>query len=141
MKLSRTPALAAASLLAVLAGCAATAPDAARNPPNQRLLNSVTQLERSARVLAQRADGIDRAFAQDAHALLSYASEFRTALVAGRASDSDLQGYFDALSSSYDALRSDAKSLDTMQANSAVELVSGPYQDVAAQMSAPHTSL
>ena len=134
-------ALAAASLLVLLAACAAAAPDATRSPPNQRLLTSVTGLERSARVLAQRADGIDRGFAQDAHDLLAHAAELRAAVAGGRATESDLQGYFEQLSGSYDALCADAKALDTRQATSAVGLVSGPYQDVAAQMNAPHSGL
>ena len=133
--------LAAASILIVLAACAATAPDTAKNPPNAQLLNAATALERNARVLAQRAGTIGSGFAQDADELLSHASEFRAALASGRGSADDLQAYFDQLTSSYDSLRSDAKTLDTTMAHSAVALVSGPYQDVAAHMNASHPGL
>lgn len=139
MNPARTPALAATSLLLALCACAGNPPSGGATP-NTRLLNTVTVLEKDARVLAQRADGIDRGFATDAHEFLKLASTMREGVARGRAKD-ELQGEFDALTDSYQSLQSDAKTLDVMQADSAIRLVSGAYDDLASQMNAPRSSL
>ena len=140
MDASRTPTLVAASLLVALAACANTAPRTS-SATNTRLADSATALEHNARILATRSDGLDQDFAQHAHELQQHAFDFREAAASGRASDSELRADFSAVTDSYDALRADAQQLNTTQATSAVGLVSGPYQDVAAQMGAPASGM
>jgi hypothetical protein len=140
MDASRTPTLVAASLLVALAACANTAPRTS-GANNTRLADAATALERNARILATRSDGVDQDFAQHAHEFQQHAFDFREAAASGRASDSELRADFSAVTDSYDALRAEAQQLNTTQATSAVGLVSGPYQDVAAQMGAPASGM
>jgi hypothetical protein len=139
---ARIPALTALSLLMVLAACAGAPPSATTGPPNKQLASLANVLWRNARVMATRADGMgDRAFSDDAQAFEQHALEFRDAAASSRASDSELQDAFDDLSSSYESLQADVKTLDKTQATSALELVSGPYQGVAALMAPPRSGL
>lgn len=140
MSLSRTKVPAVLSLLLVLAACA-SAPGPTTGAPNKELARLADVLWRNATVAAARADGVDRSFAEHAHAFEQQAREFREAAASPRTSDSDLQAMFDELSSSYESLQADVRTIDKMQATGAVELVSGPYQSIAALMAPNHSSL
>jgi hypothetical protein len=135
-----TPALPLLALVLVLAACAGAPPAATAGSPAQQLPALANVLWRNARVLSVRADGIDRGFADDAHAFEEYALEFRKA-TSSRASDSELQSAWDQLSNSYESLQADAKTLDKTQATSAIQLISGPYQNVAAVITPTRSGL
>jgi len=129
---SRTPALAAISLLVTLAACASNPP--ARGTANSQLAQSAEALEQNARVLASRSDAMPPSFKADAHELQQHAYDLRMATASGRASDSELRADFDQVTRSYQALRSEAQQLDSQEAHGALDLVDGPYHDVAAQL-------
>jgi hypothetical protein len=136
-----TAALPLVTLVLVLTACASTPPPAATaGSPAQQLPKLADVLWRNARVLSIRADGIDRGFADDAHAFEEYALEFRKA-TSRRASDSELQSAWDELSNSYESLQADAKGIDKTQATSAMQMISGPYQNVAAAMTPTRSGL
>ncbi len=145
MNLSRTKVLTVLSLLLVLAACAGAPPGAppgaTTGAPNKELARLANVLWRNATVTATRADGVDRAFGEHAHDFEQRALQFREAATSSRTSDSDLQAAFDELSSSYESLQADVKTIDKTQATSAVDLVSGPYQSIAALMAPNHSSL
>jgi hypothetical protein len=73
-------------------------------------------------------------FKADAHELQQHAYDLRMASASGRASDTELRADFDQVTRSYQALRSEAQQLDSEQATGALDLVNGPYHDVAEQM-------
>ena len=55
----------------------------------------------------------------------------------GRASDSELRADFESVSRSYHRLRNDVEQANSQQARADLDLVKGPYRDVAARMGEP----
>jgi outer membrane murein-binding lipoprotein Lpp len=134
MNLPQSLALAAATSLA-LAGCASTRPAAATHPASLQLAQSAETLDRSARLLASRADSEETpGFAVDAHELSRRAYDFRMAAASSNATESELQGEFDTLTRSYEAVRADVDRAGTTQARTDLGLVEDPYHDVARLM-------
>jgi hypothetical protein len=133
MDLPRTLALATASSLLALAGCADTRP-AATHPASLELAQSAETLDNNARVLATRADSETPGFAADAHELAQHAYDFHLAAASSNASEGELQSEFARVTDSYDRVRADVDHIDTAQARGDLGLVQDSYQDVASRM-------
>lgn len=140
MSFPQTLALAAATSLLALAGCASTRPaattaTAATHPASLELAQSAENLDQNSRVLASRADSEEvPGFANDAHELARRAYEFRLAAASSNATEGELQSEFDTLTRSYEAVNADVNRMDTTQARSDLALVQDPYHDVARLM-------
>jgi hypothetical protein len=133
MNLPRTLALATASSLLALAGCASTRPTAT-HPASLELAQSAEKLDDNARLLATRSDSETPGFAADAHELSRHAYDFHQAAASSNASEGELQSDFALVTNSYDRVRADADHIDTAQARGDLELVQDSYHDLASRM-------
>jgi hypothetical protein len=119
---------AAASLLASLAGCAATR----SSPPNADLAHSAAALKQNAWVFAARSQDEGSRFSEDANLLKREAFEFDSSVESGNAGD--VKAEFNKLSQSYQAVRDDVTQLDTTEARTDLQPVTQAYQDVETRM-------
>jgi hypothetical protein len=119
---------AAASLLAALAGCAATR----STPPNARLAHSAAALKQNAWVFAEHSQDEGPRFSGDANLLQQAAFEFDDSVQSGNAGD--VKAEFNRLSQSYQAVRNDVSQLDTTEARTDLQPVTQAYQDVETSM-------
>ncbi|HWZ63432.1 MAG TPA: hypothetical protein VNX02_10450 [Steroidobacteraceae bacterium] len=141
MTLPQTLALATASSLLALAGCASTQPTAT-HPASLELAQSAETLDKDARLLATRADGEETpGFTADAHELSQRAYEFRLAAASSNANEGELHSEFARVTDSYERVRADVDRMDTAQARGDLGLVQDSYHDVASRLgTAPASS-
>jgi hypothetical protein len=119
---------AAASLLAALAGCAATR----SSTPDADLANSAAALKQNAWVFAAHSQDEGPRFSADANLLQQQAFEFDNSVQAGKADD--VKAEFNRLSQTYQAVRNDVAQLDTTEARTDLQPVAQAYQDVETRM-------
>jgi hypothetical protein len=119
---------AAASLLAVLAGCAATRSSHTNADPG--LARSAAVLRQNAYVFAQHSQDEGTRYSSDANLLQREADQFASSVE----SSSDVKDEFNRLSQAYQAVRGDVSQLNTAEARTDLQPVTQAYQDVATGM-------
>jgi hypothetical protein len=118
----------AASLLAALAGCAATR----SSGTDPALARSAATLKQNAWVFASRSQDESPRFAADANLLQQQAYEFNTSVQAGDAGD--VKARFSRLSQTYQAVQNDVAQHDTTESRTNLQPVTQAYQDVETRM-------